>query len=463
MGGWIMPRRTQDVKTSLEELCDGLIETDFESKILLLRKQQGCPLVEDIELDPDNKRVTFFYIGDGSKDEDVKICSYAFTSLLLDPKEISCSPEEKLLPVMPMPKFPMAKIEGTHIWVLSLDVPKEALFSYSINTQPDNTQPDIYDPLNPHSFGPSDDESRLRSVLDLSLSKIEPQTTSMSQIREEDRLKTYYIYDDNGEITDEPDPNRRQHERTFHVHFPPEYDPQRAEAYPLRLFLDGRWYLDGFEVPSLLDNEPGINIMLEPIVIHDDAMKDREYDYDVDPELSTVKENLRPDLNIDCFTEFLLGKFIPHVQQKFHVASEASKLTICGSSLSGFAAMYIGLQHPETFGNVLTQSASLWLDNEKLNGRLLKLLDTESFQNSCFYLETSKIEAPSIFSSNSEFDTAMTQQRIRHIFVKTCGEHGPAAWSQSLPGAVRSLQEERAELSPTTSPTPFSTRPRMRP
>ncbi|MCK4608531.1 MAG: hypothetical protein KAT71_03540 [Gammaproteobacteria bacterium] len=439
-----MPRRTQDVSTKLEKLCSALVGTKLASKIPLLQAQGGCPLVEDIDGDSENKRVTFFHDGK-AECESANVCSLSFAAIRLDPDGISISQEQLQSPIMTeTPKFSMEKLEGTNIWVLSRDIPKEARFCYSIEAQPGEALG--HDPLNPISFSASSDEARLDSVLDLSSLEVAPQTTSMSHIISENRLKRYSISDAGilTERTEEYSP--REDERMLTVHLPEEPLDLKKD-YQMRLFLDGEWYLKGFEVPAILDDGT-INIMLEPKVVHkNDVWKNREHDY-------------RFDIYGDGFAKFLAEKLVPSVQQKFHVSSDASDLTICGSSLSGFAAMYIGLHHQEVFGNVLVQSAALWLDAKELDGRLLELIESksESLQNSCFHLETSRIESSDIFSANHAFAEAMTQHGIKHIFVETCGEHGPAAWSQLLPGAVRSLQEIRTELTPSTIPTPLSIR-----
>jgi enterochelin esterase family protein len=48
------------------------------------------------------------------------------------------------------------------------------------------------------------------------------------------------------------------------------------------------------------------------------------------------------------------------IRRSYHVTSNPHWVTISGSSYGGLAATYAGLKHPETFGNVLSQSGSYW-------------------------------------------------------------------------------------------------------
>jgi hypothetical protein len=481
-----MPRRTRDVRASLEQLCDALVGTELGSKIPLLQAQHGCPLVEDIEDNPDNKSVTFFYVDEGGECERASICSYSFFSPILNPDRIGIPLETETKSVVDedeMPNFPMKKLDGTNIWFLSREVPAETLFSYRIETPASR----VYDPLNPIIFGPSDDTAPSVSVLDLSQSYnqqqldkggrlIEQHQRTMADIKKQGHLKRYLI-SDSGVLTEvdldyDPPADPQTENRVLTVHLPQDCD--ETKTYPMRLFLDGRWALNDLDVPAILDDGT-INVMLEPKAIHGNATKDRVYDYAITPDAETIGPDpiLRPDLNIDRFAEFLTGPFISCVQEELHVSSDASKCTICGSSLSGFAAMYIGLHHPEVFGNVLTQSAALWnfwpegeqatlrreplsqVEREKLLESLQRILregdvDLEQLKTSCFYLEASKIEYSGNLSTNQTFAKLMAQQEIPHTtFVETCGEHGPAAWSQSLLGAAHSLREKRIELDAT--------------
>jgi enterochelin esterase family protein len=60
------------------------------------------------------------------------------------------------------------------------------------------------------------------------------------------------------------------------------------------------------------------------------------------------------------FAEFLNGELVPWVRRLYNVTDDPRHTVIGGSSYGGLAAAYAGLRHPETFGNILSQSGSYW-------------------------------------------------------------------------------------------------------
>jgi enterochelin esterase family protein len=60
------------------------------------------------------------------------------------------------------------------------------------------------------------------------------------------------------------------------------------------------------------------------------------------------------------FADFLATELVPWLRQHYNVTADPRSVTIGGSSYGGLAATYAAYRHPETFGNVLSQSGSYW-------------------------------------------------------------------------------------------------------
>jgi enterochelin esterase family protein len=60
--------------------------------------------------------------------------------------------------------------------------------------------------------------------------------------------------------------------------------------------------------------------------------------------------------NNEQFAEFFSRELIPWVRQNYRVTAKAKNTIIAGSSLGGGTAIYLAIQHPEIFGNVISQS-----------------------------------------------------------------------------------------------------------
>jgi enterochelin esterase family protein len=60
------------------------------------------------------------------------------------------------------------------------------------------------------------------------------------------------------------------------------------------------------------------------------------------------------------FGEFLNSELIPWLRRNYSVTRDPQRVTTGGCSYGGLAATCAAYRHPETFGNVLSQSGSYW-------------------------------------------------------------------------------------------------------
>jgi enterochelin esterase family protein len=69
-----------------------------------------------------------------------------------------------------------------------------------------------------------------------------------------------------------------------------------------------------------------------------------------------------------AFADFLNFELVPWVRRLYNVTPDPQQIVVGGSSYGGLAAAYAALRHPETFGNVLSQSGSYWWTPPKTPG-----------------------------------------------------------------------------------------------
>lgn len=60
------------------------------------------------------------------------------------------------------------------------------------------------------------------------------------------------------------------------------------------------------------------------------------------------------------YGDFLVKELIPSKRELLHATSDPKLITVGGASIGGLSAACLALQHPEVFGNVLSQSGSFW-------------------------------------------------------------------------------------------------------
>ncbi len=66
----------------------------------------------------------------------------------------------------------------------------------------------------------------------------------------------------------------------------------------------------------------------------------------------------------DSFCEVIIKEIIPWVRKSYNISSNPEEAIICGLSLGGLTAAYLGLNYSEIFGNVLSQSGYFWYNSE---------------------------------------------------------------------------------------------------
>ena len=69
-----------------------------------------------------------------------------------------------------------------------------------------------------------------------------------------------------------------------------------------------------------------------------------------------------------AFGDFMARELAPFIRAHYHVTADARRTVIGGASAGGFGATYLGLVHPEVFGNVLSMSGAFWWSPEHNGG-----------------------------------------------------------------------------------------------
>jgi enterochelin esterase family protein len=135
-----------------------------------------------------------------------------------------------------------------------------------------------------------------------------------------------------------------KNEREVAIYTPPGYS-RSAQPYELVVLFDEKSYLNEIPAPTILDNliaekriPPTVAILIDNV-----------------PGGRTRELTCNP-----TFADFLNFELVAWVRRSYNVTTDPRETVVGGLSLGGLAAGYAGLRHPETFGNVLSQSGSFW-------------------------------------------------------------------------------------------------------
>jgi enterochelin esterase-like enzyme len=139
-----------------------------------------------------------------------------------------------------------------------------------------------------------------------------------------------------------------KNEREIAVYLPPGYS-REAKPYPLLLLFD--------EVAYLGDPKQ-IVLVPSPTILNNLIAEQR-----IPPMVALLVGNVpgQRDRELPCnpaFFDFLSSELLPWAHGLYNFTADPRQTVVGGSSFGGLAAACAGLQHSETFGNVLSQSGS---------------------------------------------------------------------------------------------------------
>jgi len=296
-------------------------------KFLFHLKEKGAPIIEELENNDENNLVTFIYEGD-------KECK----SVLFVPDIGLDRFKDKYK------NFKMERIMETNLWFITYEVRNNLRFIYyfSPNDPLDDNWNDrfggrvkydrfckrtlIFDKENPEDKG---------SYV------IMPKSPEDIWAREIEGVPRGSIEEYKFES------NNLEDKRKIRVYTPYGYSKEE-KPYGFMILTDGNDYISTLSAIETLNNLIASEKILPIVAIFIDSTENRGRE---------LKCN-------DSFCEIIAKEIIPWVRQNYNISSNPEEAIICGLSLGGLTAAYLGLNYSEIFGNVLSQSGYFWYNSE---------------------------------------------------------------------------------------------------
>lgn len=207
---------------------------------------------------------------------------------------------------------------------------------------------------------------------------------------------------------------------------------RRGAGYPLLLVFDRLAYLQTIDVPGLLDNMIAERAIPPLVAVFVDNV-DRSAELPPNP----------------AFAKFLIEELLPELRDKYHLTRDGSRNVIAGASYGGLASTYIAHSHPETFGNVLSQSGSYWwhpdyvLDDEDRFARGWNWLPHQFAEGKKlplrFYLDVGTWEGAGMLTPNRSFRDLLLAKGYDVHYREFVGAHTYLNWRATFPEALISL------------------------
>jgi enterochelin esterase family protein len=232
-------------------------------------------------------------------------------------------------------------VPGTDVWYLTVKLPRGARFLYQLEpnrpTLPSATR--VSAQLDPLHRGqrwncPSGaSKYRCRSVAQLPGASAEPWLGVRPSIAH-GRFEKKTIRSRLQGVT-----------RDLTVYLPAAY-ARDVKPLPLLVLFDGDDYLNqDWRGPEMWDNLIADRAIAPMVVVMVDNLPGRR--------LFDLVAN-------ETFGRFMATELVPWVRGEYNVSRDARFTVVGGASAGGFASTYLGLAHPEVFGNVLSISGAFW-------------------------------------------------------------------------------------------------------
>jgi enterochelin esterase-like enzyme len=315
----------------------------------------------------------------------------------------------------------LERVPGTDIWHITVSVPADIRLGYVFRTNDDlipwhlePNQAKRWATNQPDPYNPSLDTSQGRRSILLGPAA-EPDT--LSQVRPGTAA---------GRIEDlELDSRAAGRKRSLAVYLPA---VDSFEGLGLIVIFDGPVYRRTIRVPTILDNLLAAHA-IEPVVAVFVSQIDR-------------MTELAPNAT---FERYVIDELIPFVREKYHLSHDPAKTIVLGSSHGGLAADWLALAHPETIGNVISESASLWWSppGDPEPEYHARLVAREAKKPIRFWVEAGLFEIdrtsggrPGQMTVNRHFRDVLKARGYDVAWTEFPGGHEYQSWRVTLPHAL---------------------------
>jgi enterochelin esterase-like enzyme len=329
----------------------------------------------------------------------------------------------------------MTWLLNTDLWYITYRMPKTLRATYFLSPN-DSLKPyqeeDDWearhanwraDPLNPHVFVTPRDEDNpeshemVWSILELPAAPAQPWL-----LPQQDRpAGTVTRHDFHSTLL--------ANDRRIWIYTPPGY-PDSAASYRLLLLLDGWMYLHMLQTPLTLDNLLAAGSIPPLVTVFIDS----------------------PDRNAEftCvapFVDFLMQELLPWIHAHHQVTRDPQQTVIGGASFGGLAALHAGIERPNCFGGVLSQSGAFWWSpaGDSEHEWLLRQIQMLERVVQRVYLEAGTLETvagqgvPSLEDTNRRMRDCLQAKGATVNYAEFTGGHEFICWRGSLADGLYAL------------------------
>ena len=241
--------------------------------------------------------------------------------------------------------------------------------------------------------------------------------------------------------------------RDVQVYLPPGYEEAKSRRYPVLYLHDGQnifdsasmgmeWQFD--ETAEALIRAGRIEPLIVVAVANTDARRD-EY-------TPTSAERKRADGSVDkgggkanLYGRFLIEELKPFIDRTYRTRPDAASTAVGGASLGGLVSVWLALEHPRVFGNVLAVSPTVWWDGFVI---LEKIAALPRRTPARFWIDIGTLEGADAVSAARRLRDALLEKGWKagtdlEYFEQEGGQHDEISWASRVEGMLTFLYGKR--------------------
>ncbi len=368
--------------------------------------KEGAPLIEPVKDDPRQRLVTFLW-----RD--------ARETRVIVNNDFSKSVLQMLL----------VRLGATDVWYKTMRMRDDARFLYQFCVD-DPTFPFVADeemkyptkfepdPLNPRKYERM--KPRIFSVVEL------PNAASLELTVRKPEVPKGTV----GQLQPDFRSTILNAERRIFIYKPPGFTSD-GPVYPL--IVVAATYVSTVPLPIALENLLAKGKLPPAVVVFEHPVGTQQSDASCDPK----------------YGDFLAKELVPAMRERLHATSDPNQTIVGGASMGGLSAACAAFQHPEVFGNVLSQSGSYWWspDKDPEDQWLTRQIAQKPRQPINFYLSIGLLESEQAFRgglvsmlhSNRHFRDVLQAKGYSVRYQEINSGHDPYNWQATLGDGLMAL------------------------
>jgi enterochelin esterase-like enzyme len=142
----------------------------------------------------------------------------------------------------------------------------------------------------------------------------------------------------------------------------------------------------------------------------------------------------------DPFTRFLTDELIPWAGDRLPVPADPGRIAVHGISFGGLAAIWAGLERPDTFGTVIAQSGSYWWSgwtpSEQAEVVVERIAGSPRIDGLRVSLDVGTLEGEAMLGSHQRISEALRARGYPMRVTVFSGGHDLSCWLHELPAAL---------------------------